>query len=40
MNLSLPATPETDESKRLYKVVLTQNPFGIQVIRKSTGTKM
>lgn len=38
--LSVPVTPETDESKRLYKVVITQNPFGIQVIRKSTGTKM
>ncbi|KAM3616402.1 uncharacterized protein V6R79_017274 [Siganus canaliculatus] len=35
--LDLPGTPETDESKRLYKVVITE-PFGIQVIRKSTGT--
>ncbi|CAG07202.1 unnamed protein product, partial [Tetraodon nigroviridis] len=40
VELSLPKTPETDESKRLYKVVITQNPFGIQVIRKSTGTKI
>ncbi|XP_054477744.1 sucrase-isomaltase, intestinal [Anoplopoma fimbria] len=38
--LSVPATPETDESKRLYKVQFTDNPFGIQVIRKSTGTKI
>uniref|UniRef100_A0A8C2ZM25 alpha-glucosidase n=1 Tax=Cyclopterus lumpus TaxID=8103 RepID=A0A8C2ZM25_CYCLU len=38
--LSVPLTPETDESKRLYKVEVTQNPFGIQVIRKSTGTKI
>lgn len=34
--LTVPATPETDESKRLYKVLITNNPFGIQVIRKST----
>lgn len=40
MPLSVPTAPETDESKRLYKVVITKNPFGIQVIRKSTGTKM
>ncbi|KAK5868335.1 hypothetical protein PBY51_009361 [Eleginops maclovinus] len=38
--LAVPATPETDETKRLYKVQLTNNPFGIQVIRKSTGTKI
>ncbi|KAK1899567.1 Maltase-glucoamylase intestinal [Dissostichus eleginoides] len=38
--LSVPATPETDEAKRLYKVQFTDNPFGIQVIRKSTGTKI
>ncbi|XP_028274772.1 maltase-glucoamylase, intestinal [Parambassis ranga] len=36
--LSLPAAPETDENKRLYKVLVSNNPFGIQVIRKSTGT--
>nr|XP_019950458.1 PREDICTED: maltase-glucoamylase, intestinal-like [Paralichthys olivaceus] len=38
--LSVPAAPETDESKRLYKVIITDNPFGIQVIRKTTGTKI
>uniref|UniRef100_A0A7N6ALI3 alpha-glucosidase n=1 Tax=Anabas testudineus TaxID=64144 RepID=A0A7N6ALI3_ANATE len=36
--LSVPDAPETDENKRLYKVLFTKNPFGIQVIRKSTGT--
>uniref|UniRef100_A0A3P8UQR8 Maltase n=1 Tax=Cynoglossus semilaevis TaxID=244447 RepID=A0A3P8UQR8_CYNSE len=36
--LSVPATPETDENKRLYKVLTTSNPFGIKIIRKSTGT--
>nr|XP_046244835.1 maltase-glucoamylase, intestinal [Scatophagus argus] len=38
--LSVPDNPETNESKRLYKVLITHNPFGIQVIRKSTGTKI
>uniref|UniRef100_A0A8D0AIN6 Maltase n=1 Tax=Sander lucioperca TaxID=283035 RepID=A0A8D0AIN6_SANLU len=38
--LSVPAAPETDESKRLYKVEVTPNPFGIQVTRKRTGTKI
>ncbi|KAJ0063496.1 hypothetical protein NL108_002787, partial [Boleophthalmus pectinirostris] len=36
--LNVPATPETDESKRMYRVELINNPFGIRVIRKSTGT--
>ncbi|XP_034024674.1 maltase-glucoamylase, intestinal [Thalassophryne amazonica] len=36
--LSLPSAPETDENKRLYKVSIRKNLFGIQVIRKSTGT--
>ncbi|XP_033832313.1 sucrase-isomaltase, intestinal [Periophthalmus magnuspinnatus] len=36
--LNVPANPETDENKRMYKVELTNNPFGIRVIRKSTGT--
>lgn len=40
MPLSLPGTSETDESKRLYKVVITQRPFGIRVTRKSTGITM
>ncbi|KAM9853733.1 sucrase-isomaltase, intestinal [Aulostomus maculatus] len=38
--LSLPSVPETDSNKRLYRVLVTNNPFGIQVIRKSTGTKI
>ncbi|KAK2912661.1 sucrase-isomaltase, intestinal-like [Channa argus] len=38
--LNVPDAPETDENKRLYKVLITKNPFGIQVIRKSTGTKI
>ncbi|KAM4628069.1 sucrase-isomaltase, intestinal [Polymixia lowei] len=38
--LSVPSTPETDEGKRLYRVLVTKQPFGIQVIRKSTGTKI
>ncbi|KAG1930730.1 maltase-glucoamylase, intestinal [Pimephales promelas] len=33
--LNLP-TPETEEAKRMYKVEINTNPFGIQVIRKST----
>ncbi|CAL8361168.1 unnamed protein product [Merluccius merluccius] len=36
--LSLPSTAETSEFKRLYKVLYTTGPFGIQVVRKSTGT--
>ncbi|XP_061924131.1 sucrase-isomaltase, intestinal [Entelurus aequoreus] len=38
--LSVPPVPETNEDKRLYKVLFKKNPFGIQVIRKSTGTKI
>uniref|UniRef100_A0A3Q3A333 alpha-glucosidase n=1 Tax=Kryptolebias marmoratus TaxID=37003 RepID=A0A3Q3A333_KRYMA len=38
--LSVPDAPETDENKRLYKVLVSHKPFGIQVIRKSTGTKI
>ncbi|KAK5608749.1 hypothetical protein CRENBAI_020963 [Crenichthys baileyi] len=38
--LSVPSTPDTDESKRLYRVLVSQKPFGIQVIRVSTGTKI
>ncbi|XP_047450351.1 sucrase-isomaltase, intestinal [Mugil cephalus] len=38
--LSVPSVPEGDENKRLYKVTVSQNPFGIQVVRKSTGTKI
>ncbi|MED6290880.1 hypothetical protein CHARACLAT_017914 [Characodon lateralis] len=38
--LSVPSTPDTDESKRLYRVLVSEKPFGIQVIRDSTGTKM
>ncbi|KAJ7995347.1 hypothetical protein DPEC_G00243620 [Dallia pectoralis] len=36
--LNVPPTPETDETKRQYKVQVQANPFGIQVYRKSTGT--
>lgn len=36
----VPASPETDASKRLYEVKYTSDPFGIQVIRKSTGAKI
>ncbi|XP_043925917.1 maltase-glucoamylase, intestinal-like [Protopterus annectens] len=36
--LDLPTTLATDESKRLYEVHITDQPFGIQVKRKSTGT--
>uniref|UniRef100_A0A3Q3EIB9 alpha-glucosidase n=1 Tax=Labrus bergylta TaxID=56723 RepID=A0A3Q3EIB9_9LABR len=38
--LSVPPEPETDETKRLYEVRVINNPFGIEVIRKSTGTKI
>ncbi|CAN9511486.1 unnamed protein product [Ophioblennius macclurei] len=38
--LTTPSAPEPDENKRLYKVTVTDNPFGIQVVRKSTGTKI
>ncbi|XP_061575113.1 sucrase-isomaltase, intestinal isoform X2 [Cololabis saira] len=38
--LSIPETPETDETKRHYKVSISNNPFGIQVIRKRTGTTL
>uniref|UniRef100_A0A672GPQ1 Maltase n=1 Tax=Salarias fasciatus TaxID=181472 RepID=A0A672GPQ1_SALFA len=38
--LTVPSAPEPDEDKRLYKVTVTDKPFGIQVIRKSTGTKI
>uniref|UniRef100_A0A665W316 alpha-glucosidase n=1 Tax=Echeneis naucrates TaxID=173247 RepID=A0A665W316_ECHNA len=38
--LSVSDAPEADESKRLYSVQIANNPFGIQVIRKSTGTKI
>ncbi|KAM9481823.1 sucrase-isomaltase, intestinal [Clarias gariepinus] len=36
--LDLPSTPEIQEEKRMYSVNVTKQPFGIQVIRKSTGT--
>ncbi|XP_048120689.1 LOW QUALITY PROTEIN: sucrase-isomaltase, intestinal [Alosa alosa] len=36
--LDLPTTPETDPAKRLYEVQVQQQPFGIKVVRNSTGT--
>ncbi|XP_062860469.1 sucrase-isomaltase, intestinal [Trichomycterus rosablanca] len=36
--LDLPTTPEMQEEKRLYTVKISQEPFGIMVSRKSTGT--
>uniref|UniRef100_A0A672YPB2 P-type domain-containing protein n=1 Tax=Sphaeramia orbicularis TaxID=375764 RepID=A0A672YPB2_9TELE len=36
--LNVPSSPEIDENKRLYRVDYTIKPFGIKVIRKSTGT--
>ncbi|KAL3992154.1 werner syndrome ATP-dependent helicase [Sarotherodon galilaeus] len=38
VELSVPTTPETNENNRLYRVAIVQHPFGIQIIRKSTGT--
>ncbi|XP_044210999.1 maltase-glucoamylase, intestinal [Thunnus albacares] len=38
--LKVPDAPDTNENNRLYKVHVTHNPFGIQVVRKSTGTKI
>lgn len=38
--LNLPTTPDTNEAMRMYKVIVTNNPFGIQVFRKSTNTKL
>ncbi|XP_064158335.1 sucrase-isomaltase, intestinal [Anguilla rostrata] len=36
--LNVPSTPETDEKKRSYIVTVLDSPFGIRVVRKSTGT--
>uniref|UniRef100_A0A8C9TEK1 Maltase n=1 Tax=Scleropages formosus TaxID=113540 RepID=A0A8C9TEK1_SCLFO len=36
--LNIPPTPEADPNKRLYDVEVNEQPFGIKVIRKSTGT--
>lgn len=38
--LNLPSTPEIQEDKRMYRVNITEQPFGIQVIRKKTETIM
>uniref|UniRef100_A0AAX7UK94 alpha-glucosidase n=1 Tax=Astatotilapia calliptera TaxID=8154 RepID=A0AAX7UK94_ASTCA len=38
VELSVPTTPETEESNRLYRVAIVKYPFGIQIIRNSTGT--
>ncbi|XP_052008312.1 sucrase-isomaltase, intestinal-like [Xyrauchen texanus] len=36
VTINLPDTPETNEDNRLYKVQISKQQFGIQVIRKST----
>ncbi|XP_015266282.1 PREDICTED: sucrase-isomaltase, intestinal [Gekko japonicus] len=36
--LNLPSTPASDPVNRLYDVSIQNNPFGIQVRRRSTGT--
>ncbi|XP_054838775.1 sucrase-isomaltase, intestinal [Eublepharis macularius] len=36
--LNLPSTPASDPMNRLYDVSIQNNPFGIQVRRRSTGT--
>ncbi|XP_036440892.1 maltase-glucoamylase, intestinal isoform X2 [Colossoma macropomum] len=36
--LTLPSDPDVAEDKRMYRVQVTQQPFGIQVVRNSTGT--
>ncbi|XP_027028042.2 sucrase-isomaltase, intestinal [Tachysurus fulvidraco] len=36
--LDLPSTPVTNGDMRMYTVNITKQPFGIQVVRKSTGT--
>ncbi|XP_023648457.2 sucrase-isomaltase, intestinal isoform X1 [Paramormyrops kingsleyae] len=36
--LDIPPTPEMDANKRLYEVSVAQQPFGIKVTRKNTGT--
>ncbi|EMP39847.1 Maltase-glucoamylase, intestinal [Chelonia mydas] len=38
--LFLPSTPTSTEAGRLYEVTIKNNPFGIQIRRKSTGTIM
>ncbi|KFR15019.1 Maltase-glucoamylase, intestinal [Opisthocomus hoazin] len=36
--LNLPSSPTSTDNDRLYEVSLQKKPFGIQVLRKSTGT--
>ncbi|XP_076845359.1 maltase-glucoamylase isoform X2 [Brachyhypopomus gauderio] len=36
--INISKNPETDEAKRKYEVKVSQQPFGIRVIRKDTGT--
>ncbi|XP_064418118.1 maltase-glucoamylase [Latimeria chalumnae] len=36
--LNIPNNPANDGSERLYEVKIMDKPFGIQIIRKSTGT--
>ncbi|XP_036392320.1 maltase-glucoamylase, intestinal [Megalops cyprinoides] len=36
--LNVPSAPEADPNKRMYEVKVEKAPFGIKVLRKSTGT--
>uniref|UniRef100_A0A8C5Q0B1 alpha-glucosidase n=1 Tax=Leptobrachium leishanense TaxID=445787 RepID=A0A8C5Q0B1_9ANUR len=38
VKLNVPSTPTSTETQRLYEVVVKDNPFGLQVKRKSSGT--
>ncbi|KAH0510115.1 Maltase-glucoamylase, intestinal [Microtus ochrogaster] len=38
--LNIPAVPESTSEGRLYDVTIKENPFGIEIRRKSTGTVM
>lgn len=38
--LNIPDTPTSSEENRLYDVEIKENPFGIQVRRRSTGKLM
>ena len=40
MPLNIPGVPEGTNEGRLYDVSIKENPFGIEIRRKSTGTVM